>query len=503
VANTAALPRPHSRRVRTNHTSGAGARRATTYPDTATASTTRPPTNGARVPTRSTSDPAGAFARMRATRLALRMTPTTNGEMPMTAPRFGRMGKTTPPPNPTKKVLAMTAPTTVRSRFTLSPGVRGSGSSNTYSPRSCPISRLVLSLPAVRASTRAVPPTVVREVPGDPRFLPARSPGGDVREYPFELALCAHLERERDAVVARQLGGGVEAPGNRVVDVVLLEPGPAFDERARVTDRAIPLPAIEGGAGPGRFRDWRAAVDRPPERARGVVDHAVDVGFFERERRGGREHVRQVARYPGRWFDGLVAVENKPDLGTPGDLETQLRKDVSLGLFDAAVLATASHVTGAHLNRVPDPVGVWRVDTDGDPDVEVVRAPTPLAVDDPGVELLETHPGRTDVAVVDADAKARARRRVAERAYGKGWRPADLPGCAEAAAGEVAGAGALPYCDWKGRLVDPAGCGPSCPGYDAADPPAADPETERDARSPWVADPEGATRHQSGLDRFR
>jgi hypothetical protein len=327
-----------------------------------------------------------------------------------------------------------------------------------------------------------------------------------VREYPFELAVCARLERDREAVVARQLGGGVEAPGNRVVDVVLVEPGPAFAERARLTDRAIPAAAIGGDAGPGRFRDWRDAVDGPSEHARRAVDRAVDVGFFERERRGGRELVRQVARYPERWFDRLVAVENKPDLGAPGDLQTQLRKDVSLGLFDAVVLATESHVTGAHRNRIPEEVGVWRVDAgDGGASaaVEVVREPEPLAVDEPGVELLAEHPGRTEVAVVDAAAKARARRQVAERAYGKGWRPRKLPGCTEAAAGGAAGAATLPYCAWKGRLVDPANCGPDCPGYDPGEPPATDPDRERAARSPWVADPEGLASEQSALDRFR
>jgi hypothetical protein len=326
-----------------------------------------------------------------------------------------------------------------------------------------------------------------------------------VREYPFELALCAHLERDREAVVARQLGGGVEAPGNRVVDVVLVEPGPGFERRARLTADEIPVAAIEGDAGPGRFRDWRQAVRGRSEYARQAVDRAGEGGVFERERRGGREHVRQVSRYPD-WVDRLVAVENKPDLGDPGDLQTQLRKDVSLGLFDAVVLATESHVTGAHLNRIPDAVGVWRVDAaEGGRavnDVAVVREPAPLVVDEWGVELLESHPGRTDVAFVDAVAKGRARRRVAERAYGKGWRPRELPGCAEAAADGPDDTGALPFCGWKGRLVDPANCGPDCPGYDPADPPEADPDGERAARTPWVEAPEGLARRQSGLDRF-
>jgi hypothetical protein len=87
---------------------------ATTSPSVATASTKRPATSGVRVPTRSTSEPAGALAKRRVKRLALRMRPTRNREMPRRAPRFGRIGKTTPPPKPTKNVLATTATTTGR-----------------------------------------------------------------------------------------------------------------------------------------------------------------------------------------------------------------------------------------------------------------------------------------------------------------------------------------------------------------------------------------------------
>jgi hypothetical protein len=208
-----------------------------------------------------------------------------------------------------------------------------------------------------------------------------------------------------------------------------------------------------------------------------------------------------VARYPD-WFEGLVGIENKPDLETPGALATQLRTDVSLGLLDRVVLATESHVTGAHLHRIPAPVGVWRVHRDaggaaGEVDVEVIREAAPLDGGG-GVELLAEHPGRTDVAVVDAPAVDRARRRVAERAYGKGWRPTDLPGCASMAPdGE-----GLPYCEHFERVVDPADCGPSCPGFEAADPPAVDAASLRAEGSAWDPDPDGAARRQAGLDSF-
>jgi hypothetical protein len=320
-----------------------------------------------------------------------------------------------------------------------------------------------------------------------------------VREFPFELALCAHLEATGERIVGRQIGGAVHAPSNRIVDVLVVEPGPQLDERTALTAETIPAAAIESEVGVGKARDWRTAFDTHPDHARRVVERAVEVGFFERERRGGREYVRQVARYP-HWYDRLVGIENKPDLGTPGDLETQLRKDVSLGLLDEVVLATESYVTRAHLNRIPDEVGVWQVDADAPPDerVTVVREATPLAPGDPGVELLDTTPARTDIRVVTPEEKARKRRRMAERAYGKGWRTYDLPACG-AADPDDAG---LPYCAWKDRVVNPANCGRDCPGHDPADPADVDLDAEREARTPWTATPAGKARRQAGLDRF-
>ena len=316
-----------------------------------------------------------------------------------------------------------------------------------------------------------------------------------MREFGFELSLCARLERERDALVARQLGTGVH--GRRVMDVVLVEPGPAFAARAAITPETVPPAAIESTVGPGRARFWKEAFDCHPERAREAVEAAVERGFFERGRRGGRTYVRQTARYPEDWFGELVGVENKPDLDRPGALETQLLTDVRLALLDRVVLATASHVTGAHLNRIPDAVGVWEFDPETG-SREVVREPDSLAVEEPGIEVLDRGQARTDVRVASADAKARVRRRVAERAYGKGWRPA-LPACARV---DPDGDG-LPYCPWKERVVDPGrDCGPDCGGHEPADPPEVDREGLRAARTRWEPDPAGRQRHQSRLDRY-
>ncbi|QLG49214.1 DUF5787 family protein [Natrinema halophilum] len=331
-------------------------------------------------------------------------------------------------------------------------------------------------------------------------------------EFAFELELCAHLEARRADIVARQLGAGVADPGGRILDVLCVEPGPQFDDRVAITGASIPDAAIESAVGTGRARYWKDAFDCHPDRARQAVDRALEIGFFERDHEAsadaGRDYVRQVARYPD-WFDRIVGIENKPDLGRPGDLASQLRTDASLALVDEAILATESHVTGAHLNRLPEEIGVWRVhrnesDAGADLEIEVVREPMSLPVDEAGIEPLAFQPGRSEIAVVDAEAKTLARRRLAERAYGKGWRTFDFPGCGACRADDSSGA-TLPRCDWKDRVVDAATeCGPSCPGYEPAviDVDEADLKAERDRRTLWRADPDGKRRRQSGLDQF-
>jgi hypothetical protein len=319
-----------------------------------------------------------------------------------------------------------------------------------------------------------------------------------VREFAFELAVCAALEAESDGIVARQLG-----THSRIVDVVAIDPGPAFEARTEITAEAIPGPAIESDVGVGSARRPTAAIDTAPNRAEAVADRAVEIGFFEAERRGGRRYVRQAARYPD-WIGGLRAIENKPDLGRPGDLERQLRKDVSLSLFDEVVLVTASYVTGAHLNRIPEAVGVRRFDAETGT-FETIREPSQLSTDETGIAIVDEHPARVDIEPIEGEAKAHLRRRLAERAYGKGWRPDSLPGCEHAAARgpSFSPKEELPYCAWKCRFVDPAReCGPDCSGYSSADPPNSDPVARRDRQTPWKADPDGVTRQQTGLDRF-
>ena len=326
-------------------------------------------------------------------------------------------------------------------------------------------------------------------------------------EFAFELELCATVEAQSDGIVSRQLGAGVTAPGGRIVDVVRVDPGPAFEDRLGLTPETIPQAAIDADVGPGRARPVTDAFECHPNQARRIADRAVEIGFFERERRAGREYVRQVARYPD-WFGRLTGIENKPDLGSPGALATQLRTDVSLAVFDSVILATESYVTGAHLHRLPSAVGVWRVHREETPiRIEVVREPSALPTEKPGIEPLAEKPGRTDVAVVSPAAKARTRRRIAERAYGKGWRTFSMPACGacDPTAADRFGDDSvtLPYCRWAGRLVDAESeCGPDCSAHDPAPPVSVDTETQRASRTPWVADPPEWTRRQASLDRF-
>ena len=332
-----------------------------------------------------------------------------------------------------------------------------------------------------------------------------------MREYDFELRLAAHLERDGLAglpeiapagLLARQLGTSVVGSGSRIMDLVYVAPGPEFDRRVRLSPATIPPLAIESAVSVGAARPVATALDTPPAVASRVAERAAEVGFFELSKTGGQTVARQTTRYPD-WFSALVGIENKPDLGTPGDLAAQLRRDVSLQVLDAVILATASHVTRAHRHRLPDPVGIWRLHPD-EPTVEVLREPERLEPARPSFEIRREQPGQFEVEFVPVSAKTRQRRRIAERAYGKGWRTFESVGCVNFESRTVAGTTGLPGCSWAERLVEPgAECGPECPGFDPGPEPDLTSRAERARRTAWEPDPSGTARFQAFLDRFR
>lgn len=321
-------------------------------------------------------------------------------------------------------------------------------------------------------------------------------------EFGFEISLCAALETRQEGIIARQLGAGVDRSGRRIMDVVTIKPGPQFDRRTELTSDRIPDWLIEAPIGPGRFRPADKVLAGDPQRRKERIDWGVDLGLLEYRRKNGTRMIRQTARYPDQWFETIVGVENKPDLGRPGDLDVQTRFDVSLGLLDYVIVATETHVTRAHLNRIPDEVGVWEY-SPGE-EITVVQEPSRLAVTTHGIELVESRSDHMAIQPIDPDQKAIARRRLAERAYGKGWRTFSPPPCTQCTLVERHGTQSLPYCQAYDQIIHPATeCGPDCPAYEPGDRPPTAFESERAQRTGWNRQLTEITRKQAGLDRFQ
>jgi hypothetical protein len=317
-------------------------------------------------------------------------------------------------------------------------------------------------------------------------------------ERAFEFQLCAHLEETRDAIVARQIGGSPVRDRRRILDVVCIEPGQAFETRTQIGSRSIPDVLLRAAIPTGRFTPARRCLEVDPPHRETIIDAGVAAGFLERERRGGRTVIRRTVAYPTDWFDRIIAIENKPDLRSPGTLPDQVRFDLSLAVADAVIVATASTVTGAHLNRIPDAVGVWEFDPQLG-SCTVHRDPQQLRTDAPAVVPTGRRSDHVTVRPVSVAQKRRVRRRIAERAYGRGWRRFPLVGCAHFRLD----AAAAPRCTELGSPIDPAHtCGEHCPFFAPAAPPADVRTAVRAARTPWVADVDGFAREQSRIGEF-
>ncbi|QZA88661.1 hypothetical protein K0C01_00335 [Salinarchaeum sp. IM2453] len=319
-------------------------------------------------------------------------------------------------------------------------------------------------------------------------------------EFTFELSLCAYLETQRDAIIARQLGAGVDSSGRRIIDIAIAEPGPRFEFRASLTAESIPIDLIEAPIGPGTFRSASDAIDRPVKHRQDLIERGAEIGFIEKRRNSGTAEIRQVVRYPYRWYSNLIGIENKPDLSSPGKLIDQLQFDVSLGLFDNVILATATRVTDVHLNRIPEEVGVWVYSPEDG--IEVVRQAEQLQPNAYGIELVSHNSDHSQISPVSEKAKQQARQRIAERAYGKGWRVSSLPECQSCNFQSRHGTPCLPFCVEKQQVVSPSGDCVSCSLRSDESTHQYDPTDERDRRTPWKANPTGYQHKQAGLDRF-
>ena len=317
-------------------------------------------------------------------------------------------------------------------------------------------------------------------------------------ERAFEFQLCAYLERGRSAVVARQIGASPLRDRRRIIDIISVSPGPTFEDRSQIGPAAIPEELIRAEIPSGRAvpAGRCLSIGRPYRET--VLEAGVAAGYIESERRAGRTYIRRTVAYPSDWFGPILAIENKPDLNRPGALSEQLRFDLSLAVADRVVIATASSVTGAHLNRIPAAVGVWEFDP-GVGALTVHREPDALAVDTPAMVPTDRRSDHTTLRPVSVGQKQRLRRQIAERAYGRGWRHFPLVGCAHFRLDEAA----APRCAELDRPIDPTrACGSDCPYFTAASPPTDTRAAVRAERTPWEPDVDGFAREQSRIGEF-
>lgn len=313
------------------------------------------------------------------------------------------------------------------------------------------------------------------------------SPGAD-SEFGFELRVCAWAERawppgresRRPVIVARQLGWG-----RRRWDTLVIEVDPTG-----FADRPLFGPQHLNGDllhvvrhAPADWAFYRDALPHPgyPWRyVREAIHEAADRGAIESRKNGNTIEIKQIAEYPD-WVSRIVAIENKPDLTASAAraLQSQLERDVALGLADEVWLATEAtgeSVEPALLERIPAEVGILAV---GETGAEVLWQPRRLEPDRPGTKILD-RPGSSGYdqsaarfEYMDPAEKIQKRLEIAERAYERGWRSfvdtmrAD---CRYFTLHRVEDE-YLPYCVAKAREQTASECSGRCPEFQP-EPPA-------------------------------
>ncbi|GGM71063.1 hypothetical protein J2752_002213 [Halarchaeum rubridurum] len=312
-------------------------------------------------------------------------------------------------------------------------------------------------------------------------------------EFGFELRVCAWAERHWEpadpdsrVLVARQLG-----TRRRRWDTVIVEADPA-GLSARAAFGADELDADLLDVVRHAPADWTYYRDALPDPGypwryvREAIHRASARGVLDERKRANRIEIRRVAPYPD-WVRRVVAVENKPDLDASAAraLAAQLERDVALGLADEVWVATRADATRALVTEMPNAAGVLTVgagddaaddatDEGRDPEagerdalaVDVAWHPRTLDPDATGVRVTDRG-DPTAFEYVDPAEKRETRARLAERAYGRGWRAyADTmrPDC-RAFDLRAAEEGDVPYCHAKGREQTAAECSGSCPDF--------------------------------------
>jgi hypothetical protein len=304
-------------------------------------------------------------------------------------------------------------------------------------------------------------------------------------EFTFELLVCRWAELgwppdgadaaddaggDPPVIVSRQLG-----TQQRRWDTIVIECDPeGLAARREFGDRTIDndlLPVVRHAPAEwGYYRDALPDPGYPWRYVREAIHRAAARGLVEKRKNGNRIEIRRKRPYPD-WVNRIVAVENKPDLdaSAAAALSDQLEHDVGTALADEVWLATGrtgERVEPALLRQFPVEAGVLTFDLT-DEDSATVDADA-ASVDWLPSTLDTTAPsGRFDAA-----EKARRRRWIAERAYGKGWRSfteTTRPDCRWFDVAR-AGRGMVPVCGAKGRCQTEAECGSRCGSFEPEPP---------------------------------
>lgn len=310
-------------------------------------------------------------------------------------------------------------------------------------------------------------------------------------EFSFELLVCRWAElgwppteggtvdasdatssdaADPPVIVSRQLG-----TQRRRWDTIVIECDPdGLAARREFGGREIDgdlLPIVRHA--PAEWAYYRDALPDPgyPWRyVREAIHRAAARGLVHKRKHGNRIEIKRKRPYPD-WVERIVAVENKPDLdaSAAAALSDQLEHDVTTALADEVWLATGrtgERVEPALLRQFPVEAGVLTFDFEGSDGLGV----------DADAATVDWLPSEFDVTApsdrFDAAEKARRRRLLAERAYGKGWRSITetmRPDCRWFEL-ERAGRGLVPVCGAKGRCQTQSECSSRCGSFEPEPP---------------------------------